>query len=366
MVIYTLSNKIKETFTLCFIICGVILFTCCSDNNDVIHELDPNDQPSTAPIVTVLYDANALGDRSYNDLIYTGTEQAAGELNLRTRHISPETKEEGLRHLEAIMQQISQTTDTIHRLLIVAGSSYEDYVRQNNRLLESNEYADLLFLETNTPLEGKGSTLCLPYYGAMYEAGALTPHFADNVLLVVANSVSPILEDARKGYTDGFNSSLFPTDRTKTLATHYLSDQPDGGFTIADSTALQLLTKFQNDSSHRLVVPICGGAGSVFQRMAEILNGFNFMGVDRTVTSSCCPFSAVKHIDRAVKEEITAWFSEEGMPKHQSLGLAQGYTGVEIHIVANTVNVKTDGELIDELRQQIHDEAVRKEAEYEK
>ena len=30
----------------------------------------------------------------------------------------------------------------------------------------------LLYLETSEPLDGKGSTLCLPYYGAMYEGGA--------------------------------------------------------------------------------------------------------------------------------------------------------------------------------------------------
>ena len=33
-------------------------------------------------------------------------------------------------------------------------------------------YNDLLYLETSEPLDGKSSTLCLPYYGAMYEGGA--------------------------------------------------------------------------------------------------------------------------------------------------------------------------------------------------
>ena len=33
-------------------------------------------------------------------------------------------------------------------------------------------YNALLYLETSEPLDGKGSTLCLPYYGAMYEGGA--------------------------------------------------------------------------------------------------------------------------------------------------------------------------------------------------
>ena len=36
----------------------------------------------------------------------------------------------------------------------------------------SRELNNLLYLETSEPLDGKGSTLCLPYYGAMYEGGA--------------------------------------------------------------------------------------------------------------------------------------------------------------------------------------------------
>ncbi len=366
MIIYTLLNKIKFTCARCLILCTVILFTCCTDSYNTIYESDPSDQPSTAPVVTVLYDANGLGDRSYNDLIYQGTEKAAGELQLRTRHISPESREKGLICLEEVMRQMAQASDTIRRLLIVAGSGYEDYVRQHNSMLDSNKYADLLFLETDTPLEGKGSTLCLPYYGATYEAGALTPHFAQNVLLVAANSALPVLQDACKGYTDGFNSGLFPADRALSLTTQYLSDQPDGGFSVADSTALQLLTTFHDDTYHRMVVPLCGGAASVFQHIADILNNFLFMGVDRTVTSASCPLSVVKHIDRAVKEEIGLWLSAQGMPKHQSLGLAEGYTGVEIHVIANDVDVEPVGELSDELRRQIHDEAVRKEAEREK
>ena len=38
--------------------------------------------------------------------------------------------------------------------------------------LVTGNYNALLYLETSEPLDGKGSTLCLPYYGAMYEGGA--------------------------------------------------------------------------------------------------------------------------------------------------------------------------------------------------
>ena len=75
-------------------------------------------------------------------------------------------------YLETLFEQMSAAQDTVRRLFIVAAASYDDYLRRNNNRLAANPYTDLLYLETSEPLDGKGSTLCLPYYGAMYEGGA--------------------------------------------------------------------------------------------------------------------------------------------------------------------------------------------------
>ena len=76
--------------------------------------------------------------------------------------------------------------------------------------------------------------------------------------------------------------------------------------------------------------------------------------------------SVVKHIDRAVGLCISQWCSSEGMPKHQVLGLKDGYTGVAIHLSADDIWYPTYQKYITEaLRQQIHEDAVRKEADYE-
>ena len=73
------------------------------------------------------------------------------------------------------------------------------------------------------------------------------------------------------------------------------------------------------------------------------------------------PFSAVKHIDRAVALCIGQWLSSEGMPKHQTLGLASGYTEVVKHWEWTDQNEPNEDVL-----NAIHEEAIRKEAEYEK
>ena len=270
---------------------------------------------------------------------------------------------------------MSAAQDTVRRLFIVAAASYDDYLRQNNDRLAANPYADLLYLETAKPLTGKGSTLCLPYYGAMYEAGAIAQALAPDVLLVAANPKVESVSGAVSGFTDGFRADYvhYPErlDYDKTLVTEYLSDDVAGGFSIADTTAMHLLYDRKWPSFSHLLVPVCGGAARTFQHLIDLMGGYNFMGIDVANTSTRCSLSAVKHIDRAVSLCIGQWLSPDGMPKHQSLGLADGYTGVEV-TTANSIfydlltyNLSAEV-LTEELRTTIHNEAIRKEAEYEK
>ena len=351
-------------------ILSMVLLTACTKDGDIIYQTDPDDVASTAPLVTVIYDPNAVGDRSYNDLIYKGVEQAAKQHGLRTMQLSPATRTEGLAYLQTLFQQMSAAQDTVRRLFIVAAASYDDYLRQNNDRLAANPYADLLYLETNTPLTGKGSTLYLPYYGAMYEAGAIAQALAPDVLLVAANPKVESVAGAVSGFTDGFNEDYiqYPErlDYHKTLVTEYLSDDVAGGFTIADTTAMHVMFDREWPTYFHMLVPVCGGAARTFQRICDLMGGYDLMGIDVAYSSMRCPISAVKHIDRAVSLCISQWLSPDGMPKHQTLGLADGYTGVEVE-TANSMFYDIIGDVLtDELRNQIHNEAMRKEAENEK
>ena len=145
----------------------LLLSVGCTKGGDTIYKSDPNEEAaSTKPLVTVIYDANALGDRSFNDLIYEGVERTAQELGLRTMQQSPRTYEEGVQYLELMFRQMESAKDSVRRLFIVTSTGYDDFIRKNNKRLEANPYADLLYLETRTPLEAKSSapyTVCLPY-----------------------------------------------------------------------------------------------------------------------------------------------------------------------------------------------------------
>ena len=342
------------------------VLVACTKEGDIIFETYPADQPMRSPLVTVIYDPGALGDLSYNDLVYEGVERAANRNGLRVRQISPRNRGEGLTFLAGAIDQMSNTTDTTRQLLIVAGSSYDEYLRTNNKRLETNPKADLLYFETMKPLEGKGSSIHIRFYGAMYEAGAVTPFFTPEVLLVVANPHD--LDAAVAGFQDGFFTDYVNPDRgEKKLFREYLSDEAGSGYTIADSTALRLMFNQPWSDYTRMVIPVCGGSSAVFRRLAEnISSSYEVMGIDKVNMSTCCSYSAVKHSDNVVEHCISQWLSAEGMPKHQSLGLADGFTEMVFHPANTSLWGKYDANVPEDLRRAIHEEAIRKEAEYEK
>lgn len=362
----TRYKKRTKIFAITLIL-GSMFFASCTKDGDTIYQPDPEDKASTAPLVAVIYDPNALGDRGYNDLIYQGVENAARQHGLRTMQLSPATVSEGLAYLQMMFQTMTNPQDTVRRLFIVAASSYDDYLRKNNSRLEANTHDDLLYFETDTPLVGKGSTFYMPYYGAMYEAGAITPVEATDVLLVGANSKVKTVADAVQGFTDGFNASPVATNDNvdRKLSTAWLSDKVSGGFTVSDTTALRLLVNHDWNLGRHLLVPICGGAKTNFRRIIEMFSLCDFVGIDCAAVSAYCNFSVVKHIDQAVYQCIEQWLSPGGMPKHQTFGLADGFTGVEVHPSTNIAKERFDTILNADLLQRIHEEAIRKEAEHE-
>ena len=76
-------------------------FAACTKDGNTIYQTNPDEEkPSTAPLVTVIYGPNGLGDRSYCDLIYKGVEEAAKKYGVRTLHLSPVSEEQGLAYLD--------------------------------------------------------------------------------------------------------------------------------------------------------------------------------------------------------------------------------------------------------------------------
>lgn len=366
------SRAAMLSFSLLLLVGSVSVLTSCSKDDDTIYTPDPTDAPRTSPLVTVVYSPDALGDKSYNDLIYSGVEAVSTQKELRTLHLSPATKEEGLAYLEDIFRQMEAPDDTVRRLLIVASSDYDTWLRQNNKRLEGNPRADLLYFETSTPLDGKGSTLYMPYYGAMYEAGAIAPFYQPKALLIGANPEDEIVSEAMQGFKDGFATEWVATSKEKKLSTMYIGQHAGEGYSITDTLALKMMRDYNEQDEFGLgiwtaIIPICGGASNVFMRLSAVLGQFIVMGIDVMSRASNSQYSVVKRIDMGISESIRQWLDGEGIPKHQTLGLASGYTSLYL----NTHNYwfvpsESRGEPSEELLWQIHEEAIKKEEEYGK
>lgn len=352
-----------------------VVLSACTRDGDTIYLPYPASPMATAPLVTVIYNADGLGDRSYNDLIYHGVEQAAREHSLRTMQLVPQTYDEGKAYLQNMFQTVAATkSDTVRRLYLVCAAGYDDYIRQNCHVFAENPNADLLYFETPDPLpEACGSTLYLPYYGAMYEAGAITPIYNAQALLIGANPVDQTVAGAIQGFNDGFNTDYFepPLEwyEEKHSHTSYLSQEAGQGYSTADSTAIRLVE--DNIASEfsfytPILVPICGGASNKFHYFVDVFGTFTIVGVDVDPLKTTCPIAAVKHIDRAVEHCVAQWLSPEGMPHHQVLGLQSGYTEAIYHYYHPMDQEYFESYIDEDLYQQIHDDAVRKEEEYEK
>ena len=333
------TKKLCLTGLLSCLLTVTFLCVACTKEGDTIYLPNPDEeQPSTAPLVTVIYDVNGLGDRSYNDKIFRGIESAAKKHGFRTLQLVPDSYEQGLAYLETVFRQMESAQDTVRRLFIAPCQGYDEFIRKNNRRLERNPYADLLYLETSTPLEGKGSTFYIDYYGAMYMGGHLCQDYYSSkvILLVLAN----------------------PYTQWVTLKTHYLSNEPGGGFHLADTTALRIYQEAKvNEEDGVCVVPICGGAMNAFFR---ILPKFSYyVGVDDYVFSPLINnyINVIKNIDTVMEYYIDQW-ADGTLPKHRTFGLRDGATDIylsQFHYMSR------------EDHQELRQEAIRKEEErYEK
>ena len=92
-----------------FVLILLALVSCTKEGNTIYLPNPDEEQPSTAPLVTVIYGPNGLGDRSYFDQICMGVEAAAKKYGVRTLQLSPESEEQGLTYLETMFQQMENT-----------------------------------------------------------------------------------------------------------------------------------------------------------------------------------------------------------------------------------------------------------------
>ncbi|MGN1375612.1 MAG: hypothetical protein ACI4V5_03550 [Prevotella sp.] len=264
----------------------------------------------------------------------------------------PTSYEEAEQYFDAWLDD--KDSDADHRLLIAASGEYEAYLKAKTDRLPDRDNARVMLLESETK-HAPYYTIHLPFYGAGYTAGYITPLLkgGDSAAVIVANTTEATIINCYVAFNDGFFEA-----GGKRLDVYPLANDQTG-YAMADSL-YRLCYSF--NGRYGMVLPIAGGScQGVLRYTREYPNDFFTAGmdVDQQESSYAVAYSILKHIDRAVFNFISAWRGKQKLERHYSYGLASGYMEVKVADDSRYDNLRA---AVDAVRAQ----ALTKEENHEK
>lgn len=333
--------RMRKLWTNLWIIALAAMVGACSEDGE-------GSVSSPSPEVTVIYSVNGLGDDSYNDNICRGVYNSKEKWHFRLNSIVPTTTDEAK---QAFTDWLSRSkSSNARQLLLLAGDSYEEYVREYASEIPDDDCRSVQLLESRAD-DLPAYTSFLPLYGASYEAGCLVSQIdtLNNVLVLTANDSTQPLIDGSKGFCDGYQ---------KECQTYALS-KDKSGFYMADTLYIY---GYLFDPYYDFIYPLVGGSiQGLLHYTREYQANFLMSGMDVNMNekSNNVLFSVVKHIDLVVEQNLGQWFQGIPLPRHQRLGMDKGMTEVIL---------SPNSEYYDRLKaikDSIHNESIEKENQYE-
>lgn len=321
--------------------------------------------------VTLLVSPNGLGDNGYNDDAAAGVFGFARQTGTKMRLLLPDDQTEAQ---YMYRQWLTDNEHTDSAVLILGSSAYEQMARDESasdkdrlKSLQKRGGRVLLF-ESNALIDGI-STVMVSHYGVSWLAGAMSKGF-DALILAAATGV-PALEESIAGFRDARTKY----DNSCKTTLHYLSDSEEG-FAMPDSAYHYIARRADESLTYdEMIFPLLGGSESGVMRY---LNDDKFtmalmvgMDVDQTGQSTRIPFSVVIRIGDVIRQYLNEWQNGHEWPRHQRLGISDGAADIVITPDFNRYLNSWDDRYADpdtflKLYRQYKDEAIKKEAEYEK
>ena len=356
-----------KTLATALLTATVGLTACSSDDGE----------PSAAVLrpaaeVTLLITPNGIGDNGYNDCIVDGLFRFYEQTGVPVKLLQPNDSAEAVSMYKSWLSD-HQVADSA--VLVVGSSAYEQMVTSQLPRLTGTG-SRVLLMESLLSQEGVSSVF-INRYGVSYWAGAML-HDCPVMVYAAAPGI-PVLEPAIEGFLDGHDCQLPHEGRDSVAMVYYLTDT-ESGFASAETAykfMFNYIYEFDGDLLFDVsVFPLLGGSGSGVIRAindirltTSILVG---MDVDQSALSQHIPFSVVTRIDRVLSDYLTDWREGRDWPRTQVLGLKDGATDIVlsttyVHPFAAYINNGTaDAQQIKERYDLYREEALRKEAEYEK
>ena len=343
----------------------VFAFASCTDDDDKVAA------PVSRGTVTLLCAVSGLGDNGYNDDAAAGVFAFTEESGTTLRLLSPEDSVEAR---TMYRKWLSENAEKDSAVLIVGSSAYQQMLADTPPVLKGNGSRVLLF-ESRAELSGV-SSIAVSRYGGAWLAGAMSRD-ADVFLLAAAPGFFHV-EEAIKGFCDGHEAA---GDGTHTVELQYLA-QGEEGFAMPDSAYRVMESRAKDDMDYsEFIFPLIGGsvAGVVSYMNRNALSSAMLVGmdVDQQLQSYYIPFSMVVGIGNAVKQCLQEWKSGVAWPATRKFSLADGMADIVIRneeVVPHWLMIKylnewlndSDYKFFQTLYDTYRDEALRKEAEYEK
>lgn len=347
---------------------ATLSLTACSSDDE-----EPSaDALRLAAEVTLLVTPNGIGDNGYNDCIVSGLFRFHELWGVPVNLLQPKDSAEAVTLYRNWMSDHEAADSAV---LILGSSSYEQMVSSQPPRLRGTG-SRVLLMESLLNQEGV-SSLFIDRYGVSYWAGALL-HVCPVMVFAAAPDI-PVLEPAIDGFLDGHDCELPHTGIDSLSFIAYLSDN-EGGFASSE-TAYNYIANLLNNSaddyfSYYSIYPLLGGSGSGVIRAVNdirlttgLLVG---MDIDQAGLSQHIPFSVVTRIDSVVRDYLSEWRQGRDWPRTRVLGLKDGVTEIVlsttyVHPISLFIQNGTENAQYFEERYDLYrEEALRKEAEYEK
>lgn len=338
---------------------GLSLFSCTKDGNTVYVEDAANVEMDSLPIVYFLSREGSLGDLGYVDAIYNGAVKGAsqGKMKLSINEL-PMDDSQAVARFRSILSLINKESANRKKLMVVANDNFESVLHQCEDDIRKAEGVDILVGETNdTTLPTY--TFRMPQYGIYYQAGKVIGcelFRYGSILIANANPTDQPIREMREGFSQAIADNKKEGLGTRLQVVNMYMSETTGGYHMPDS-AYRLSYEL---SDYALVLPLCGETAQGFLRYTrEHSLDFSVIGVDYDMRdySFFMPLSVVKHIDRVVEQWIKKWGEGTAQERHQSYGLASGFS----EIVGSELYDVTP-----EMTGQYYQVALEKENEYEK
>ena len=304
--------------------------------------------------LTLICSPNGLGDNGYNDKIFEGVCRFLDvygdevEFHLKT----PLSIDAALHDYDWLAEPEKEGKND---LLVLAGSEYRDFPSLKGGPLGHRKV--LLFETKGCDYPVGVYTFNLSMYGVSYWAGSVVglssedSELLDSTLVLAAMPDEPVLEEAIRGYSDGFYAQGGRFCRTCYLADGY------EGFAMPDS-AYRMLDRI--GEGYWMVYPLLGGsAAGVYRYSREVLWTPTIgMDVDCSSITTAVFFSVIRKMDGVMEMYLGDWVAGKEWPVSQTLGLSSGWVDIVVSPRLSDNNMAT---MVEACRT----EAVEKDREYE-